>query len=213
MSKSSAGVLLAIASLSLAACANHDWVPGQGVSQLELHQDWRECSSFASGARPNGVPSVGLAPLAVQGAEFGAGIIGYAIGSEIVQNQTFNQCTEARGWQADNVLNVIGTPPPWVPRAPIPRRQLLIRLNPVTPDMAHELHLNPPRGVLLTEVVRGGVASSAGLRSGDVIVGFNGTNVMSDGDFQRGLMQVAPNSVVTAVVWRNNVEQPVQLHF
>jgi hypothetical protein len=213
MSMSSGGFLLAIVALSLAACENHDWVSGQNMSQPQLHEDWKECSTFASEVRIDGTTQVRTGSPALIGAGIGGAIIGYGAASEIAHNQSFNQCMEARGWQAANSINLIGTMPPSFARAPIPRRQLLVQTDPVTLDVAHELHLNPPRGVLLTEVLSGGVASSAGLRSGDVIIGFNGANVTNPGDLEQLLTQVAPSSIVTAVVWRNNLEQPVQLHF
>ncbi len=183
------------------------------MSQPQLHEDWKSVRHSQARVGIDGTTQVRTGSPALLGAGIGGAIIGYGAASEIAHNQSFNQCMEARGWQAANSINLIGTMPPSFARAPIPRRQLLVQTDPVTLDVAHELHLNPPRGVLLTEVLSGGVASSAGLRSGDVIIGFNGANVTNPGDLEQLLTQVAPTSFVTAVVWRNNLEQPVQLHF
>ncbi len=55
-----------------------------------------------------------------------------------------------------------------------------VKTQDVDPAMAKALGLTSPQGVIITEVVTGGAADSAGLSPGDVIVTFNGV-VVQDG--------------------------------
>ncbi|MGN6103368.1 MAG: Do family serine endopeptidase [Devosia sp.] len=51
------------------------------------------------------------------------------------------------------------------------------RLQDVTNDIAASLNIDPPRGAMVTEVVDGGPAATAGLKSGDVILSIDGVDV------------------------------------
>ena len=84
------------------------------------------------------------------------------------------------------------------------RRDLLVRVSNATPNV---------RGVRLLDVLPGGAAADAGLRSGDTITRFNGAAISDTGDMQRELARVAPNTTVATSIWRSDHEMPVNVRF
>jgi len=65
------------------------------------------------------------------------------------------------------------------------RARIGIVLKPLTPDMARLLGINPhTKGILADEIVPGSPADKAGLKQGDVIVGFNGEKIQSAPSFR-----------------------------
>jgi S1-C subfamily serine protease len=65
----------------------------------------------------------------------------------------------------------------------------------------------------LLDVLPGGAAADAGLRSGDTITRFNGATISGNGDMQRELARVVPNTTVATSIWRNDHEMPVNVRF
>ncbi|MBO4458610.1 MAG: trypsin-like peptidase domain-containing protein, partial [Butyrivibrio sp.] len=61
-----------------------------------------------------------------------------------------------------------------------------------------------PQGVYIFEVTPGGGAEAAGLRKGDVIIGFEGTEVDSMDDLQEALKYCAAGDTVTVKIMRSN---------
>jgi serine protease Do len=55
-----------------------------------------------------------------------------------------------------------------------------VRIQEVTPDLAEGLGLQGARGALIADVTRGGPAAKAGLRNGDLVIGFDGKPVPDD---------------------------------
>ena len=73
------------------------------------------------------------------------------------------------------------------------RRGVLgVSMNAVTPDMAHSLGLSSATGALVSRVVDGSPADSAGIRVGDVITSVNGQIVKSNSELHNtiGLLRV-----------------------
>jgi serine protease Do len=65
------------------------------------------------------------------------------------------------------------------------RARIGIQLGKLTPDLAKQLGLDPgTKGVLVDDVVKGSPADKAGLKQGDVIVGFGGDKVTSRPTFR-----------------------------
>ncbi|GIR09797.1 MAG: hypothetical protein CM15mP21_0590 [Hyphomicrobiales bacterium] len=60
-----------------------------------------------------------------------------------------------------------------------------MRIQAVTDDLAESLGLDKPRGALVSEVSEDGPAKKGGIRVGDVIVRFNGTDVPQMRDLPR----------------------------
>jgi serine protease Do len=90
----------------------------------------------------------------------------------------------------------------------VARSWLGVYLAPVTEEVAGGLGLGAPRGVYVAGVVDGSPAAKAGLRRGDVILGFDGETV--DGSKLPWLASVAGvGRKVEVVVWRDRAEKRV----
>jgi serine protease Do len=73
-----------------------------------------------------------------------------------------------------------------------------------------------PRGVLLSSVVPGGPAAAAGLKPGDIILSFNGTDVDCTAReelpvFNQLILNTPVGAKVPIVVWRDGHEQTLEL--
>jgi len=68
-----------------------------------------------------------------------------------------------------------------------------------------------PAGVLITEVLRGGSAQSAGLRTGDIILGLNDTRITDMDTLTTALYACAAGESVTLTIYRAGTQQSVTL--
>jgi serine protease Do len=95
----------------------------------------------------------------------------------------------------------------------VERGWLGISIQGISDDIAAGLGLEDPRGALVADVVSGSPADEAGLRSGDVITGFGGTEVSTVKDLTRLAANATPGSEVLVEVWRDGdtVELEVKL--
>ena len=93
------------------------------------------------------------------------------------------------------------------------RRRLLVRVDPASRSEAGPSDLRTGPGLIVLQVLPGGVGSAAGLQPGDAIVALDGIPVVSVEDMQRMLGTVKANSVVVASVRRDGQERPTPLHF
>ena len=57
------------------------------------------------------------------------------------------------------------------------RGWLGVLVQQITPEIAESLHLSQPEGALVSDVTPGGPADKAGIKRGDVIVGFDGNKI------------------------------------
>jgi len=67
----------------------------------------------------------------------------------------------------------------------VSRGYMGVTIQPVTEDLARSFGLKQARGALVNDVLKGGPAEKAGLRQGDVIIAFNGTEVKDPSHLQR----------------------------
>jgi serine protease Do len=88
----------------------------------------------------------------------------------------------------------------------VQRGWLGIAIQPVTPDVADSLGLKKPEGALVATVTEGSPAAEAGMRQGDVVLGFNGTPVTTPRDLSRSVADTDVKSKKTLTVWRDNRE-------
>lgn len=93
------------------------------------------------------------------------------------------------------------------------RRRLLVRVDLPSTSEGSPSDPRTGRGLIVLQVLPGGVGSSAGLQPGDAILALDGTPVATFEDMQRKLGMVGANSVVVATVRRNGQERPTPLHF
>ncbi|HXN65357.1 MAG TPA: PDZ domain-containing protein [Candidatus Acidoferrales bacterium] len=81
----------------------------------------------------------------------------------------------------------------------------------VTSDRAKELKLSSPRGVYISEVEKDSPAEKAGLKSGDVIVEYNGEHVEGSAQLRRLVSETTPGHMIPAVIWRDGHEQTLNI--
>jgi len=81
----------------------------------------------------------------------------------------------------------------------------------LTPEIADSLGLKQARGALVAEVMKGGPAELAGVRSGDVIIEFDRKEVKDSSDLPSQVARVAPGTAVQIKVWRDGKEVTLPL--
>ncbi len=87
----------------------------------------------------------------------------------------------------------------------------ILRIAPMTPGLADDLGVVASEGVVVFRMSRSGDAYSAGIRPGDVIVGFNGTAVKANEDFERSMLNAPVGSVATLRIRRGREEFEVKV--
>ncbi len=85
----------------------------------------------------------------------------------------------------------------------VTRGWLGVQVQPVTPDLADGLGLKPARGALVSIPAQGGPAEQAGIRRGDVILKIAGAEVKDSRDLARRISEIAPNTSVELVIFRD----------
>jgi serine protease Do len=85
----------------------------------------------------------------------------------------------------------------------VERGWLGVSIQGVDEGLAAGLGLEEPRGALVADVVSGSPADEAGIRSGDVITGFDGTEVSRVKDLTRLAAGATPGSEIPVEVWRD----------
>lgn len=84
----------------------------------------------------------------------------------------------------------------------VTRGRLGIVIQPVTVELAQAFRLQTTDGVLVSTVEPGGPADRAGLKSGDVILEFEGTPITGSAELPRMVAKMQPGSTVRLSVWR-----------
>lgn len=84
------------------------------------------------------------------------------------------------------------------------RGWLGVAIQPVTPEVAESLGLKKPEGALIATVNEGSPAGKAGLRQGDVVLAFDGTQVTTPRDLSRAVADADVEAKRTLTVWRDN---------
>ena len=78
-------------------------------------------------------------------------------------------------------------------------------------DVAKELGIKENKGLVVAQVQPGGAAERAGLKTGDVIVSFNGVEEIDPNVFRNQVASTAPGSEVTLTILRDSREQRVSV--
>jgi len=81
----------------------------------------------------------------------------------------------------------------------------------VSPEIAESLGINPPRGALVADLVKGGPAERSGVKTGDVIVEFDRKLIKDSADLPQQVARVAPGSTVQVKVIRDGKETTLPL--
>jgi serine protease Do len=99
----------------------------------------------------------------------------------------------------------------------ISRGMIGVVIQDLTPELAKKFRLpappsgGAPQGVLVAQVNPGSPAEKAGLKPGDIIVGFRGKPVENMGQFRNGVAQTAPDSKVDIEFMREGKKQTVSV--
>jgi Do/DeqQ family serine protease len=90
------------------------------------------------------------------------------------------------------------------------RGQLGITVQKMTSDIAASLGMKEAKGVLVAQVQPGSPAELAGLKKGDIITAFNGTEVNDPNVFRNQVASRSPGTEVTLTIQRDGREQQVR---
>ena len=93
----------------------------------------------------------------------------------------------------------------------VTRGWLGVQMQPITPDMEDALGLNSTNGVVVADVVKDGPAAKAGLKSGDVIVGYNEQPIKNTHELALAVGNTKPGQSVPAKVLRDGKEQTINV--
>jgi serine protease Do len=95
----------------------------------------------------------------------------------------------------------------------VARGWLGVSTQDVTPELAKSFGLKSPRGALVADVVKKSPAEKAGLRRGDVIVGYRGKRIPDGGTLRNEVATSPIKGMVTVTVIRNGKtkEIPVRI--
>ncbi len=83
------------------------------------------------------------------------------------------------------------------------RGYLGVTIQKVTDDIAATMGLQDARGALVAEVAAGGPAERSGIRTGDIIVQFNGNDIKDSADLPLEVARVAPGESVQVKILRD----------
>ena len=93
----------------------------------------------------------------------------------------------------------------------VTRGYLGVMIQDVTPSLAKEFNLKDQKGALIGDVVPKGPAEKAGLKSGDVVLEFNGKPVKDSRHFKLQVSRVKPNESVPVKVLRNGSAKTIEV--
>ena len=119
----------------------------------------------------------------------GSAGIGFAIPAEVVKDVVASlkdKGSVARGW-------------------------LGVQIQPVSAEIADSLGLKAQKGALVSDAQTGSPAASAGLKSGDVILGVNGEVVDGPRELSRKIAAFGPEKTVELTFWRDGAEKSASL--
>jgi len=91
----------------------------------------------------------------------------------------------------------------------VTRGWLGVYIQRLTPEAAENLGISGRRGALVSDVTSGGPAEKAGIRSGDVIVGFNGKEIRDEHDLPQAVASTKPGKSVDVRLLREGKEMSV----
>ncbi len=86
----------------------------------------------------------------------------------------------------------------------VSRGRVGVVIQEVSKELAESFGLPKPVGALVNAVEKGGPADKAGVESGDIILKFDGKEVVNSADLPRLVGNTRPGSRVTMEVWRKN---------
>jgi serine protease Do len=91
----------------------------------------------------------------------------------------------------------------------VTRGWLGVYIQRLTPEAAENLGIAGRRGALVSDVTSGGPAEKAGIRSGDVIVGFNGKEINDEHELPQAVGSTKPGKTVNLRLLREGKEMTI----
>jgi serine protease Do len=91
------------------------------------------------------------------------------------------------------------------------RGYLGVLIQDINPDLAKEFNLSQDHGALVSDVTPKSPAEKAGLKSGDVILDFNGKPVTDSRHLKLQVAETTPNTTVPVKVLRDGKEKTIEL--
>src|SRR4029079_5283331 len=92
----------------------------------------------------------------------------------------------------------------------VTRGRLGVRIQPMTKELAQSFQLQQPDGALIATVEPGSPADKAGLKPGDVVLGFNGQKLDDPSKLPRLVPETKPGQSATLNIWRNGKAEEVK---
>ena len=86
-----------------------------------------------------------------------------------------------------------------------------LSLQRLTPAIAESLGIDKSDGALITDVFKGGPAHRAGIKSGDVIVNFNGKDIENSSDLPAHVARILPGTTVPVNLLRDSEQVSLSL--
>lgn len=90
-----------------------------------------------------------------------------------------------------------------ITKGSVSRGWMGVSIQPVTEELARSFGLRSAKGALISSVMRGSPADKAGIRQGDVVVGFNGGDVRDPAQLQRFVAEAGVGKSVKITVFRD----------
>ena len=95
----------------------------------------------------------------------------------------------------------------------VKRAVLGITMQEIDDKIAEELKLNARNGVYIVEVLKGGAADKAGIKSGDVLLSIDSVKITNSASVQETVSRYSPDDVAEVVVLRNGKEKSFEVTF
>ncbi|MGC2050497.1 MAG: PDZ domain-containing protein, partial [Methylovirgula sp.] len=86
-----------------------------------------------------------------------------------------------------------------------------VEIQPVTSDIADSLGLKEDKGALIADTQPNSPAATAGVKTGDVILGVNGEPVEGPRELARKIAALGPNAQASLLVWHDGSEKTVSV--
>jgi serine protease Do len=81
--------------------------------------------------------------------------------------------------------------------------RLGVGIQPVDASLAKSFHLDMPRGALVSTVDPDSAAARAGIKSGDVILQYNDSNLFDEGQLSAAVAMASPGDAAKLKIWRD----------
>ena len=93
----------------------------------------------------------------------------------------------------------------------VARGWLGVSIQEITSDLAKSLGMSAPKGALISQVIPDSPAERAGLRDQDVIIEFDGVEIIYSGDLPQTVGSIRPGSTIEARIIREGKQQSLSI--